>query len=72
MGNPAACVLQLISLGFLIAIVVVSSRVYNLTEEEPFKGSDFITDTPYSTDQESLTDTTTNFLDQGRKTLSMR
>lgn len=65
MGNPVACVLQLISLSFLIAIVVVSSRVYNLTEEEPFKGSDIITDTPYSTDQESLTDTTTNLLNQG-------
>ena len=46
MGNPVVCILQLISLSFLIAIVVVSSRVYNLTEEESFKGSDIITDIP--------------------------
>lgn len=34
-SNPCACVLQFASLGILIAIVVLSSKVYNLTEKDP-------------------------------------
>lgn len=34
-SNPCGCFLSLISLGFLIAIIVLSAKIYNATEKDP-------------------------------------